>query len=404
MGLLSKIWGGIKSGIRKIGGGIKRLVKKIGGAFGKLGILGHIGMMFLMPYLPGWWGTMGEWATRLAEGTSMAGQAFGHVMRGVYHAGKAVGTVYRGVTEAISGSLKWLGNKASMAFGGDPLKFGKPWEGLKDWSKNVQDWGKEGWTGSAKTEWKPEPSVGPSEGEFTTGDTTIRDQMKERMRMQGVEPLDQEFSGLELDDYRIQQVGGIDTTAIPSRFQGMKDFTNVDDLKSFIMKSQEQGITFGAGEKAFLQDAYTKLAQQGMPVTGELAKKNLLDKAKDFGSDFIANVKEDLSAQGLADAATEGVTGGLTQALGAKVMDAAGYKQPDYISKQVVVPTIQTFQGDILSDSQLGEYSTAGYSYGSHQMNQFYGEIFKDQDPYLEWLNNLYPSENTEQYKVWQAA
>ena len=52
MGLLSKIFGGIKKVIRKIGGGIKRLAKKIGGVFGKLGILGHIGMMFLMPYLP----------------------------------------------------------------------------------------------------------------------------------------------------------------------------------------------------------------------------------------------------------------------------------------------------------------------------------------------------------------
>ena len=58
MGLISKIFGGIKRVIRKVGGGIKRLAGKIGAAFGKLGILGHIGMMFLMPYLPGWWGTM----------------------------------------------------------------------------------------------------------------------------------------------------------------------------------------------------------------------------------------------------------------------------------------------------------------------------------------------------------
>ena len=129
MGLLSKIFGGIKKVIRKIGGGIKRLAKKIGGVFGKLGILGHIGMMFLMPYLPGWWGNLGSWATKLTQGTSMAGKAFGHVMRGVYHAGKAVGTVYRGVTEAISGSLKWLGNKANVMFGGEAMRFGNPWEG-----------------------------------------------------------------------------------------------------------------------------------------------------------------------------------------------------------------------------------------------------------------------------------
>lgn len=146
MGLLSKIFKPIKRVIKKVGKFIKRVAKKVGGAFGKMGILGHIGMMFLMPYAQSFWGTLGKFGTRLAQGTSLAGKGFGHLMRGIYHAGKAVGTVYRGVTEAISGTLKWMGNQAGAVFG-KPELFGKPWEGLEEWTGRVKDWGSEGWAG-----------------------------------------------------------------------------------------------------------------------------------------------------------------------------------------------------------------------------------------------------------------
>jgi hypothetical protein len=406
MGLLSKIFGGIKKVIRKIGGGIKRLAKKIGGVFGKLGILGHIGMMFLMPYLPGWWGNLGSWATKLTQGTSMAGKAFGHVMRGVYHAGKAVGTVYRGVTEAISGSMKWLGNKADLLFGGDGLRFGaNPWEGLKSWKDSVTDWGKEGWSGAPKAEWKPEPSVGSSESKYSTGETTLRDQMKETMRQQGVEPMD-DFSldplggDQGLGEYRIQKVGGIQPAEI-GRFQGAPEFANLDDIKSFMMKSEQAGISFSTGEMNYLQDSYTKLAQSGgTAIKGELAKKNLMDRASDFVGDVGDRIKQNLSAEGLADAATEGATGGIKQAVGAKVAEAVGYDQPDYISKSVSVPMIQTFQGDILDDAQLTQFSQAGWNAGSHQMNQYYGQVMNGFDDYMLLLNQNYPAENTTQYKA----
>lgn len=156
MGLLSKIFKPIKKVIKKVGKFIKRVAKKVGGAFGKMGILGHIGMMFLMPYAQSFWGTLGKFGTRLAQGTSLAGKGFGHLMRGIYHAGKSVGTVYRGVTEAIEGSLKWMGNQAGAVFG-KPELFGKPWEGFEEWTKSVGEWGSEGWTG--KISEVVEPSV-----------------------------------------------------------------------------------------------------------------------------------------------------------------------------------------------------------------------------------------------------
>jgi hypothetical protein len=361
MGILKKIFGGIKRVIRKIGGGIKRLAKKIGGAFGKLGILGHIGMMFLMPYLPGWWGTMGEWATRLAEGTGMTGKAFGHVMRGVYHAGKAVGTVYRGVTEAVSGSLKWLGNKADLMFGGDGLRFGSdPWEGLKSWKDSVTDWGKEGWTGkSPVAEWAK-----PTIEEMAKGFEYKPKELPDYMKQQGFTPLDQYDDLGRILDPNIDIMTGESIT----KPDWMKGSTGIDS-SSLMVPDTTTELPFG-------------------------------QKIKDFGSDFVANVKEDLSAEGLADTLTEGATEGLKQAAGAKVMEVAGYEQPDYIRKQVNVPTIQTFQGNILDDNQMNTFASKGYNFGSHQMNQHYSQVFKDYNDYLLFLNESLPPENTARYQT----
>ena len=69
----------IKKVVKKIGKGIKKVVKKIGGAFGKLGILGHIGLMFLMPYASQFWGSLGKFGTTLVNGTNIAGKALGAI-------------------------------------------------------------------------------------------------------------------------------------------------------------------------------------------------------------------------------------------------------------------------------------------------------------------------------------
>jgi hypothetical protein len=142
MGLLSKIWKGFKKVVKKIGRGIKKAFKKVGKFFGKMGILGHIGMMFIMPYAGAFWGSLGKLGTQLAQGTNLAGKAFGHVMRGIYHAGKAAGTVYKGVTEAISGSMKWLTNKVGLT------NYDNPFAGLQQLGEDTQMWLKDGWKGS----------------------------------------------------------------------------------------------------------------------------------------------------------------------------------------------------------------------------------------------------------------
>ena len=53
MGFFSKLWKGVKKVVKKIGRSIKKVVSKVGKFVGKLGIVGQIGMFFLMPHVAG---------------------------------------------------------------------------------------------------------------------------------------------------------------------------------------------------------------------------------------------------------------------------------------------------------------------------------------------------------------
>ena len=83
MGLLSKIWKGIKKTAKKITKGVKKVFGKIGKAFGKLGVVGQIGMMFLMPYAMGALssfagsalGTVGQWSSTLLSKAGVGSKA-----------------------------------------------------------------------------------------------------------------------------------------------------------------------------------------------------------------------------------------------------------------------------------------------------------------------------------------
>ena len=87
--------GFLRKTVKKIGKAIKKVVKKVGKAFGKLGIVGQIGMMFLMPHLGAMWGNIGSWA---AQGSNILQKAVGVI----HKAGTAIGNTYKTVTEAIN--------------------------------------------------------------------------------------------------------------------------------------------------------------------------------------------------------------------------------------------------------------------------------------------------------------
>ena len=117
MGFLSKAWKGLKKGVKKVARGIKKVVKKVGAAIGKLGIVGQIGMMFLMPYamgalgsMFGTAGTLSGWSQTLLTHSNIASKALGHTLNLINNAGIAVGKVYNNVSSTISGALDKTGN------------------------------------------------------------------------------------------------------------------------------------------------------------------------------------------------------------------------------------------------------------------------------------------------------
>ena len=128
--MFKKIFKGIKKVAKKIGKGIKKVVNKVGRAFGKLGIVGQLGMMFLMPYamngLSSLWNATGgkafaQFATKgLTEGaTTFASRlveqggikaSIGKAMGAIHSAGTAIGSAYTSVSEAISNGFDRAGN------------------------------------------------------------------------------------------------------------------------------------------------------------------------------------------------------------------------------------------------------------------------------------------------------
>jgi len=113
MGLLSKLWKGVK----KIGKGVKKVFKKVGAAIGKLGVVGQIGMMFLMPYatsaLGSFFGASGKlatWSSKLLGKAGLGSKALGHTLNLVNKAGTFVGNVYSSVSDTISGAIDRTGN------------------------------------------------------------------------------------------------------------------------------------------------------------------------------------------------------------------------------------------------------------------------------------------------------
>lgn len=117
MGILSKVWKGFKKGVKKIAKGVKKVFKKIGKAVGKLGIVGQIGMMFLMPYAMGaigsFFGTAGKlasWSNTLLGSSNVLAQGVGHGLNLINKAGTFVGNAYKSVTGTISEAFDRTGN------------------------------------------------------------------------------------------------------------------------------------------------------------------------------------------------------------------------------------------------------------------------------------------------------
>ena len=120
MGWLSKKWKSLKKAVKKIGKGVKKVFGKITKAFGKLGVLGQIGLMFLMPYATGALssffgasGTLSGWAGSLMSKAGWGAKALGHSLNIVQKTASFAGRVYTTVTDTIGNTIDRVSNAAT---------------------------------------------------------------------------------------------------------------------------------------------------------------------------------------------------------------------------------------------------------------------------------------------------
>ena len=124
MSFLGALFKPLKKIVKKIGKKVKKVFKKIGKAIGKLGIVGQIGLMFLMPYATaalgsffGTAGTLSKWGATLLSKSGIASKALGHTLNAINTVGTTIGKVYTGVTDTISNAFDTVMNKGREILG-----------------------------------------------------------------------------------------------------------------------------------------------------------------------------------------------------------------------------------------------------------------------------------------------
>ena len=144
MGFFSKVFKGVKKVFKKIGKGIKKVVKGIGKAVGKLGIVGQIGMMFILPGVGGALAKgFGAATSGLLGSTSAIARGIGHVLATAGKFASTVGNVFRGVTDAIGGFIKNVGGKVLEKVGLKAATEGTVTEAFQKWMNGtVENFGK----------------------------------------------------------------------------------------------------------------------------------------------------------------------------------------------------------------------------------------------------------------------
>lgn len=160
MGFFSKIFKGVKKVFKKIGKGIKSAFKKFGKFMGKIGILGQVAMMFILPGIGAalggaFTGAAGALATNTVGGALGAvGQAAGKVMQFVGNtvskAGNVFNNVTKGVTDTLGNFAKTASNKmfgtsfdaASNFFGAGDSAFSRSFGGESRFQNLTKDFSK----------------------------------------------------------------------------------------------------------------------------------------------------------------------------------------------------------------------------------------------------------------------
>ncbi len=308
MGIFSKAWKGIKKAVKKIGKGIKKVFKKVGAAIGKLGIVGQIGMMFLMPYatsaLGSFFGASGKlatWSSKLLKAGGIGSKALGHGLNLINKAGTFAGNVYNSVSQTIGNAVDRVTNFAKGK--GFTLSEGRTSIFAKKTPESLT---------KVLDAQKPFDITKATPEEFTAKLTKDLDLSKV--------PGTTDISSFKAPDL---------TGFVPEKQMKLTDFFEIDAKEAFTMPDLKIGDSLKGIEG--LADV-TEFTKPNINVSSILEKPkdiSLTDKIKSIPGEIKKGVQEFDVKEAVTKGLESSVTGGLKQAGTQQVAKAFGYEQPE---------------------------------------------------------------------------
>ncbi len=378
MGILSKAWKGIKKAVKKVGKGIKKVFKKVTGAIGKLGIVGQIGMMFLMPYatsaLGSFFGASGKlatWSTKLLGRAGIGSQALGHGLNLINKAGTFAGNVYNSVSQTIGNAVDRVTNFAKGK--GFTLSEGRTSIFAKD----------------VATPTTPESLTKVLEADkpFDVTTTSTEDFTKKLMEGKGEFPGVTDVSSM-LDTPDL-------TGFVPEESMNLGKFFEADVKEAFTMPKIQTGEAI---EGLTDVSQFTKPIE---PLLGKTKDATFMDTLKDIPGKVVEGVK-DFDIQKAVNTGLEGaVTGAIKTAGGQGLSKALGYETPEGPSSYYIdIPEMINAgasnsavynQVDLMAQQQGNPY-LVGNIQNANYLNNLIGE---GNSAYESFMANFSASQNT---------
>ena len=253
--LFKKIGKFVKRGLKKVGSFFKRAFKGVGKFIGKLGPVGMLGMMLIMPQLGSWWSQFGEWAGTLA-------QPFKFGMKAIHEAGSLVGKAYSTITEGIDSIVGGFADTVGL---GDHYKDFKSWMDTK--AENFRE--KIGLQTQEGFEWESTPDDIKAIGDPSNYPETVSDY--------NIEPVSSQRTFTESPkgvEYSVEGFEGLDTF----EFKGPKDVVD------FRNKMIETGTIPTTAQDEYLKQLHGGLGgEEGSLMAKPSGDKSFFDKVVDKG-------------------------------------------------------------------------------------------------------------------------
>jgi len=378
MGILSKAWKGIKKAVKKVGKGIKKVFKKVTGAIGKLGIVGQIGMMFLMPYatsaLGSFFGASGKlatWSTKLLGRAGIGSQALGHGLNLINKAGTFAGNVYNSVSQTIGNAVDRVTNFAKGK--GFTLSEGRTSIFAKD----------------VATPTTPESLTKVLEADkpFDVTTTSTEDFTKKLMEGKGEFPGVTDVSSM-LDTPDL-------TGFVPEESMNLGKFFEADVKEAFTMPKIQTGEAI---EGLTDVSQFTKPIE---PLLGKTKDATFMDTLKDIPGKVVEGVKDFDVKKATGDILQSSLVEGGKLAGKQAIAEGLGYENPElpgsyYFDLGSVAeigarnPSVYD-QVDLMSQKQGNPY-LVGNIQNANYLNNLIGE---GNSAYQSFMANFSASQNT---------